>query len=69
MPSALLQLNCPQINQRQRERLNAPERTRFKVSVRKFEALMIMHRMLPKLRVSQDVYRAAEEWAKKQLRL
>ncbi len=66
MPSALLQLNCPQINQRQREGLNAPERTRFKVSVRKFEALMIMQ---PKLRVSQDVYRAAEEWAKKQLKL
>jgi len=38
-------------------------------SVRKFGALTIMHRMLRKLRVTEDVYRAADEWAKKQLRL
>jgi len=38
-------------------------------SVRKFAALAIMHRMLRKLRVSEDVYRAADEWAKKQLKL
>ena len=38
-------------------------------SVRKFAALTIMHRMLRKLRVSEDVYRAADEWAKKQLKL
>jgi len=38
-------------------------------SVRKFDALTIMHRMLRKLRVSGDVYRAADEWAKKRLRL
>jgi len=37
-------------------------------SVRKFDALTIMRRMLHKLRVSEDVYRAADEWAKKRLK-
>jgi len=38
-------------------------------SVRKFDALTIIRRMLRKLRVSEDVHRAADEWAKKRLRL
>lgn len=38
-------------------------------SVRKFEALTIMRRMLRKLRVTDDVREAADKWAGKQLRL
>lgn len=41
----------------------------LKDSVRKFEALTIMRRMLRKLRVNDDVREAAEKWAGKQLRL
>ena len=38
-------------------------------SVRKFDALAIVRRMLRKLCVSEDVYRAADEWAKKQFQV
>lgn len=42
---------------------------RLKDSVRKFEALTIVRRMLRKLRVTDDVRSAADTWAAKQLRL